>query len=54
MKYRGSVRKIQGENECKSKKTRKIRYGRRERLQERGVTREVYGKDIIWIGRWEV
>ena len=49
-KYKGSVRKIRWENEYRSKKTRKIRYGRGERLQEKRVTKKVYGKDAIQIG----
>ena len=31
-KCKGSARRIQGENECRSEETRKIRYGRGERL----------------------
>ena len=31
-KCKGSVRRIQREDECRSKETRKIRYGKRERL----------------------
>jgi len=46
-KYKGSIRRVQGEDERRSKKIRKIRYGRGERLQERGVIRKVYGKNAI-------
>jgi len=31
-KYKGSIRRIQREDEHRSKETRKIKYGRRERL----------------------
>jgi len=46
-KCKGSGREIQGEDERRGEETRKIRYSRREKLQKRGVTREVHSKDAI-------
>ena len=48
-KCKGSGREIRGEDERRGEEIRKIRYSRREKLQERGVTREVHSKDTIWM-----
>jgi len=30
--------------------TREVGFSKRERFQKKGVTREVYGKDVVWVG----
>ena len=39
-----------GESKHRNQKTREVECGRRKELQEEGVTREIYGKDIVWVG----
>ena len=39
------------ENKCRSKIIKKVRYGRKKRLQKKRVTREVYSKDALWM-KW--
>ena len=34
--------------------TREARYGRGKRLEEKEITREVYGEDVVWMEWWEV
>jgi len=49
-KCKGSIRGIQGEDECGGEEARKVRYGRGKELQEERITRKIYNKSIIWIG----
>ena len=42
-----SSSRVQGKDKCRSKETEKIGYGRRKRLQEGRITREIYSKDIV-------
>jgi len=47
---RGGLGRIRREDECRSKETRENRHGRGERFQKKRTTKEVYGKNVIWIG----
>ena len=33
-----------------SKKTRKVKYNKKKKFQERRITRKIYGKNVVWIG----
>ena len=41
------VTEFEGRIDVEVRKQEKFRYGRGKRLQERGVTRKIYGKNII-------
>ena len=45
-----SYNRVWEEDEYKSKVTREVGFSKRERFQKKGVTREVYGKDVVWVG----
>ena len=49
-KYKRGSSRIQGKNECKSKITGEVKYGRKKRLQKGRATREVYNKNVIQMG----
>jgi len=46
-KCKRSFRRIQEEDKYRGEEARKVRYGREKGLQERGVTREIYGENVI-------
>jgi len=46
-KCKGSIRGIQGKDECGGEEIREDRYGKRERLQEGRTPREIYSENII-------
>jgi len=46
-KCRGSIREVRRTDEYRDEEIRKDRYGRGKRLQEGGISREVYGKTVI-------
>ena len=49
-KHKRNIGGIQEKDECGSKKARKDRNSRRKRFQEGRFTREIYSKDVIWMG----
>ena len=49
-KCKGGCGGVQKKNECGSKKTREVGYSGRKRLQEGGISREIHGKDVVWVG----
>ena len=53
-KCKRSIGGIQEKDECRSEEARKDRDNRRKRFQKEKVTRKIYSKDVIQMGRWEV
>ena len=51
---KGGIRGIWGKDEYRSKKARKIRYGKRKRFQKERIIWEIYGKDVVWVGQQKI
>ena len=49
-----SISGIQRKNRGGSKKTGEDRQSGGKRFQKGRATREVYGKNIVWVGQWKI